>query len=170
MADITQPARRTKGELTGRHVLIIALCAFGVIITANMALLFAATGTFPGTVVDNSYRAGVGWNARAAAQTALGWQVGTAYDGERLSVTVRDADGVLVKGLQIEAVVGRPAGNITDRTLRLSPDATGGGAGHTVPIALDHGSWRVALRIEGGETPWQAIAPLWVPRPRGDAG
>ncbi|MEM6357410.1 MAG: FixH family protein, partial [Pseudomonadota bacterium] len=96
--------------------------------------------------------------------------VGTAYDGERLSVTVRDADGAPVEGLRIEAVVGRPAGNITDRTLMLSPDATGGGAGHTAPIALDHGSWRVALRIEGGETPWQAVAPLWVPRPREDAG
>ncbi|MEM9763319.1 MAG: FixH family protein [Pseudomonadota bacterium] len=170
MVDTTRSEARTRGrpekELKGRHVLIIALCAFGVIITANMALLFAATGTFPGTVVDNSYRAGVGWNDRAAAQAALGWQVSTAYDGETLQVTVLDAEGAAVEGLRVEAVVGRPAGDITDTVLTLTREGTG----YTAPVSLSSGSWRVALSIKGGEGPWQAVAPLWVPKPKGDAG
>ncbi|MEL6765769.1 MAG: FixH family protein [Pseudomonadota bacterium] len=174
MADTTQttarhtahPNARPEKELKGRHVLIIALCAFGVIITANMALLFAATGTFPGTVVDNSYRAGVGWNDRAAAQAALGWQVSTAYDGEALRVTVLDAEGAEIEGLRVEAVVGRPAGDVTDTALTLTRE----GAGYGAPVALAPGSWRVALSIKGGEGPWQAVAPLWVPKPKGDAG
>ncbi|MEM7496721.1 MAG: FixH family protein [Pseudomonadota bacterium] len=169
MADTQRAAahgRGAKGELKGRHVLIIALTAFGVIVTANMALLFAATGSFPGMVVENSYRAGVGWNDRAAAQAALGWDVRTSYDGSAITVAVTDASGRAVEGVTVEAMLGRPAGDVVDRTLTLSP----AGGVHSAPAALGPGSWRIALRIEGGASPWQGVAPLYVPLPRGDAG
>ncbi|MEL6482406.1 MAG: FixH family protein, partial [Pseudomonadota bacterium] len=99
-------------------------------------------------------------------EAELGWQVSTAYDGETLHVTVLDAEGAVVEGLRVEAVVGRPAGDITDTALTLAREGTGYGA----PVALASGSWRVALSIKGGEGPWQAVAPLWVPKPKGDAG
>ncbi|MEM1164482.1 MAG: FixH family protein, partial [Pseudomonadota bacterium] len=67
-------SRQTKtGELKGGHVLMIAITAFGIIIAANMTMLFAATGSFPGLVVENSYIAGQGWNQRTQAQHDLGW-------------------------------------------------------------------------------------------------
>ena len=42
-------------ELTGRHVLIITLAAFGVIIAVNLVMAFLAVGSFPGLEVKNSY-------------------------------------------------------------------------------------------------------------------
>ena len=54
--------------LTGRKVLLIAVAAFAVILAANLAMLLAATGTFPGLVVKNSYVASQDWTARTDAQ------------------------------------------------------------------------------------------------------
>ena len=42
-------------ELTGRHVLVITLCAFGTIIAVNVFMAVMAVGTFPGLEVKNSY-------------------------------------------------------------------------------------------------------------------
>ncbi|MEM7529584.1 MAG: FixH family protein [Pseudomonadota bacterium] len=153
-------------ELTGRHVLIICLSAFGVIITANMALVFAATGSFPGTVVENSYRAGVGWNDRVAAQEALGWTVRADYDGEALAVAVIGPDGEPVRGIAVEALLGRPASAVDDKELVLA-EADGL---HVAPVALEPGSWLVDIRAggaEGDETAYRAKASFYVPIPRG---
>lgn len=128
-------------ELTGRHVLIIMLSAFGVIVAANMAMLFAATGSFPGLVVENSYRAGVGWNERTQAQAALGWEVEMGLEAGELVVGVTDAEGRRIEGLAVTARVGRPATDAEDSTLALAE--TGGGYAH--PVSLGQGLWQVAL-------------------------
>lgn len=154
---------RNEKTLKGWHVLAITLSAFGVILTANMALVIAATGSFPGTVVEDSYVAGVGWNERANAQDALGWRVGVSHTAEGLlAVTVEDEAGRPVRGLAVEAVVGRPARAGTDRAVTL--DAAG--RIHAVPLALEPGLWRVALSIEGGAAPYKAVAEIVVPKDR----
>ncbi|MEM6422441.1 MAG: FixH family protein [Pseudomonadota bacterium] len=150
-------------RLTGRHVLVITVTAFTIIIGANMALVVAATSSFPGLVVDNSYRAGVGWNDRGAAQNALGWTVGVGYSAEGgLAVSIRDAEGEAVHGVAVDAVVGRPATSVEDVALTLEDD----GAVHRAPVTLAPGMWRVALTVEGGETPYRGIAEVFVPQPR----
>ena len=58
-------------ELTGRHVLAITCGAFGVIIAVNLVMAWKAVSTFPGVEVASSYAAGVGFDARRAAQVAL---------------------------------------------------------------------------------------------------
>ncbi|MEM6678585.1 MAG: FixH family protein [Pseudomonadota bacterium] len=150
---------RRRGEITGRHVLAICVTGFGIVIAANMALVFAATGTFPGTVVDNPYHAGVGWNARADAQASLGWDVMAQYDGKELAVSVAGTDGTPVRGLVVDAIVGRPATDDQDQALALMPAAEG----YSAPVTLGSGTWRVAITAEGGETPYRAIANLYVP-------
>ncbi|MEL7349302.1 MAG: FixH family protein [Pseudomonadota bacterium] len=147
-------------RLTGGHVLAIILTAYVFIIGANMALVYSATSTFPGLVVDNSYRAGVGWNDRGAAQNALGWDVAVGYGDQGLAVSVRDAEGQAVHGIAVDAVVGRPANADLDQALALTDD----GAVHRAPVALEPGLWRVALSIEGGATPYAAIAEIVVPK------
>jgi nitrogen fixation protein FixH len=132
--------------LTGKQVLMIAVAAFGTIIAVNLAMLFAATGTFPGLVVDNSYVASQSWDARHTAQRALGWHATTAWRDGRLLVGLRDADGRPVEGAVLEAVVGRPTVASEDRLLALSP----GRDGYGVPVELDSGAWRVEIRTTEG--------------------
>ena len=67
---MAEPERMGPKPLTGRKVLLIAVAAFGVVIAANLAMLLAATGTFPGLVVKNSYVASQGFDAKTAAQRA----------------------------------------------------------------------------------------------------
>jgi nitrogen fixation protein FixH len=145
--------------LTGRKVLIIAVSAFGVVIAANMALLFSATGSFPGLVVKNSYVASQGWDARTAAQRALGWEAAVAYGDGAVRVRLSDAEGRAVEGVALEATIGRPATDAHDRTLALRPV----GGLYEAPIALEPGLWRVSLATTGAGAPdYEAAADLVV--------
>lgn len=135
-----QPVLRDR-PLTGRHVLVIALAAFAVIIGANMTMLFAATGTFPGLVVKNSYVASQGWNARAEASAALGWQARVGYGDGAVWVVVHDAAGAPVTVPELRLRVGRPTHDGADRVLT----AQWVGDGYTAPVALDPGRWQVEV-------------------------
>ena len=95
--------------LTGRKVLLIAVAAFAVILAANLAMLLAATGTFPGLVVKNSYVASQGWDRKTEAQRALGWRAAADYGDGTVRVAMTGRDGAPVRGLSVVAVVGRAA-------------------------------------------------------------
>jgi nitrogen fixation protein FixH len=125
-------------ELTGRHVLAITGGAFGVIIAVNLMMAYKAVSTFPGVEVASSYAAGVGFDARRAAQVALGWEVTAAYKTGALRMDFRDAGG-LVRPADLHVMVGRVTEAADDRTADLVWD----GAGFAVPIRLDPGLWRV---------------------------
>ena len=61
-----------EGEAGSPSLYAAREAVFGVIIAANLAMLFAATGTFPGLVVKNSYAASQGWDRKTDAQRELG--------------------------------------------------------------------------------------------------
>ncbi|MEM0943650.1 MAG: FixH family protein [Pseudomonadota bacterium] len=147
-----------KRELTGRHVLAIALSAFGVIIAANMAMLFAATGSFPGLVVKNSYVASQGWNARTEAQMALGWTSELSYSSGEVRVTIRDAAGGSVSGLALVATLGRPATDAEDRQITF--EATGDE--YLAPADLEPGLWQVRIDTQEGPAFYKSVS-LFVP-------
>lgn len=132
--------------LTGRKVLVIAVAAFAVILAANLAMLFAATGTFPGLVVKNSYVASQGWNAKTDAQRALGWRAAAKYSEGTLTVSMTGRDGMPVRGLNVAAVVGRPASMREDQRLELAESP----AGYAAPLQLAPGRWRVAITGDDG--------------------
>lgn len=135
-----------RGVITGRKVLLIAVAAFGVVIAANLALLFSATGTFPGLVVKNSYVASQNWNRTVAAQRATGWQVSVGYETGALGITVGDRDGAPVPGLDVSAVIGRPASQAGDRRLAL----TERDGRYVADLDLAPGLWRVEIEAAGG--------------------
>ena len=150
------------GQLTGRKVLLIAVAAFAVILAANLAMLLAATGTFPGLVVKNSYVASQGWDRKTAAQRALGWQAAADYGDGTLRVAMTGRDGAPVRGLSVVAVVGRPAS--ADDDVRL--DLAEGAAGYAAPLVLAPGMWRVAITgtdAEGGS--FEAEAQFYIRDP-----
>lgn len=147
-------------ELTGRHVLVIAVTAFAIIIGANLTMLFAATGSFPGLVVKNAYVASQGWNARTEAQAELGWTVAVDYEAGALRILLADRDGRAIAAVPMEIRVGRPTVD-TDDTMHNVLTGPGGVA---VPVDLDHGYWRVEMRTTDG-TEWQTTARLFIGEP-----
>ena len=63
----------TPRRLTGRTVLMIAVCAFGVILAANLTLAYNAVNTFSGLVVQNSYIASQQFDELREAQEIVLW-------------------------------------------------------------------------------------------------
>lgn len=128
-------------ELTGRHALMIFGGMFAVIISVNMMMLYSAVSTFPGVTERNGYGASQTFDARTAAQKALGWQSAADYGGGELAIRVTGPDGAVVHGLAVSALVGLPATDARDRRVTLvERDGL-----YVAPVALDPGSWRVEI-------------------------
>ncbi|MEL6218405.1 MAG: FixH family protein [Pseudomonadota bacterium] len=155
---------RSARPITGRMVLAIALLAFGVILTANLTLLFSATGSFPGLIVKNSYVASQGWDARTAAQRTLGWQSVVAHRDDVLTVRFSDAEGAPLEGLAPALTVGRPATDAQDRALTARAGSKPGE--YEVEASLAPGQWRIAIAANDGKASYTASANLFVPEPK----
>ncbi|MEM1343812.1 MAG: FixH family protein [Pseudomonadota bacterium] len=156
--DPTTPVRSPGRPLTGRRVLAIALTCFGVILAVNITMLSAATGTFPGLVVDSAYRKGVGWNERAEAQAALGWQVEPRYENGELVLAIDGRQGP-VRGLTLAVTIGLTATARADRS--LTPVWRDGA--YRAPVALEPGYWRIDARTVDGPL-YESRFQLRVPR------
>jgi len=152
--------------LTGRKVLLIMVAGFGVVIAANMAMLFAATGTFPGLVVPNSYVASQDFDRKTAAQRALGWQARAEYGAGRLTVTMAGPDGAPLAGLGLVAVVGRPATDREDTRLELTERDGDPVGNYAAPLELAPGRWRIGIAGTGTDgAAFEAEAELLVRTP-----
>lgn len=135
-------------ELTGKHVLIICLAAFGVIIGVNVLMAVKAVSTFPGLEVRNSYVASQSFDRDRSAQQALHWTVTPEYDGRVLSLTIRDAQGYPARLRSLDVTVGRPTHVRDDQDLELSYQ----GGVFSAPLQLAPGAWiiHVAAVAEDG--------------------
>ncbi|MFN4009431.1 MAG: FixH family protein [Pannonibacter sp.] len=143
---------------TGRTILFWILGFFGVIFAANAVFLYYAIGTFPGTVVDSSYKAGLAFNsevAAAKAQADRGWQVGAHLDRSsggtaRITVNASDAAGVALGGLVFTAKLAHPTAAGLDQMVALAPLEDGRYTGVTAqPLAP--GNWNMVIEAEGAE-------------------
>ena len=145
---------RTDGsfKLTGRHVFLILLSFFGLIIAVNVTMATLAAGTWPGLVVANSYVESQRFNERVAAarvQQALGYELAFLQADDQLSLTLTDADGQGVAILGGTVRIGRPVTRTEDRLIDV-PAAPSGTV--SMPDALADGLWvaDVALKLAGG--------------------
>ena len=71
-------AARTAKPFTGRHMALVMIGFFGVVVSVNMLLANLVVATFSGKLVENSYVASQGFNrllGAAAADKALGWRM-----------------------------------------------------------------------------------------------
>ncbi|WP_375206403.1 FixH family protein [Hyphococcus sp.] len=148
-----------KGKLTGRHVLIMVLAFFGVMIAANVIFIRAAVESFPGVAEDKSYLEGLKYNdtlAERAAQAELGWTAEVAEvarDGEKGRIVVRLAkDETALSSLAVDGVLKRPASADADQPLAFK--ALGEGLYEADVVVFAPGAWDMALRAENslGET------------------
>jgi nitrogen fixation protein FixH len=147
----------TKKAFTGKHMALVFIGGFGVVIAVNLLMASVAVGSFHGTVVDNSYVASQnynGWLAKAEASRALGWQ----------ALPARRADGRVVletiavpAGAAITAEAERPLG--TRETAALTFVDQGGGrwlSNETVA----QGRWKLRIAIRAKAQEWAGESEL----------
>ena len=128
-------------EFTGRHMAIVTVSAFGVIILVNLAMAYSAIKTFPGLEVKNSYVASQNFDERRDAQTALGWSVRADATGGLVILTITDANGTPVEVKNLDAIVGR-ATHVRDD---ISPAFEFDGTAYVAPVELGAGNWNIRM-------------------------
>ncbi|KQT54397.1 hypothetical protein ASG43_01980 [Aureimonas sp. Leaf454] len=157
-----QPTPQPGGTFAfaGRHMAGVVGLFFGTIITVNLIMAYLAISTFPGLNAKNGYVASQTYDRLlqdAAAQDAKGWTSTLEVRDGRLALTLLDAEKRDIAGLEVSALVGRPASAATDRELSLHPASHG----YETAEALPRGRW--LAEIEGrrnGELVWRETRSL----------
>ncbi len=156
-------------RLTGKHVLIILLSAFGVVFVVNGIFAYVAISTHSGVEHGANYQAGIRYNdtlAEQRAQDELRWShQAKLLPNSRIAVTVTEASGSPVTGLTIEGWLERPSTGRADRKLKFKEvDAGKYEAGDASPGA---GAWVftfVAQKNRSGAMPavYRGKERLWI--------
>ncbi len=128
-------------QITGRHVAIGFVAAFGLIISVNLILAFSAVKTFPGLEVKNSYVASQKFNDRKAEQVALGWTVRADHSLGMLVLKITDEQGSPVQVKSLDAVLGRATHVFEDS----KPDFQFDGVSYVAPVDLADGNWNIRM-------------------------
>ena len=135
----------TRAPFTGRHMAALMVGFFAVVIAVNISMARLASGTFGGTVVDNSYVASQqfnGWLAAARAQARLGWATPVSLDAAR-----RVRLGVPGPGFAATGTARHPLGRAPDVPLSCRAD----GPGRLVATTpLPAGRWQVDIHVQRG--------------------
>jgi nitrogen fixation protein FixH len=135
-------------EFSGRHMAMVMIGFFGVIIAVNLLMATLAVRTFGGTVVDNSYVASQefnGWLAEAREQAALRWKAPASLDETgRLIVSASGPAGPLV-GAQVEVRASHPLGRVPEQVLALKPAGSGV---YRSALPIPEGRWLLRLSIK----------------------
>lgn len=135
---------------TGRHMAMILIAFFGVVIIVNLVMARFAVTTFGGKVVENSYVASQHYNEwleRAEAQERLGWERVIGVDPDRhVRLAVRK-DGAALTGLAVTATLNHPLGRAAPVPVRFvaAPD---GSLRSAAPLPA--GRWRIDLSVRHG--------------------
>lgn len=119
---------------------------FAVIVAVNVVMATAASRTFGGTVVDNSYVASQRFNRwldEATAEKALGWSAEAGRLGDKVELVLRDRSGPLA-GASVKAVAHHPLGRHADVRLQFEPE--GAGAYRSVE-RLPAGRWQIRIHV-----------------------
>lgn len=150
-------------ELKGRHVAMMFVGGFSIIIAVNLTLAYSAVKTFPGLEVKNSYVASQTFDENRAAQEALGWSVlAEARDG-KVILSVTDAEGAPVEVARLDATLGRATHVRDDAT----PDFRFDGSRYVADADLGPGNWNIRMTAQASDgTVFQQRVILHVPKSR----
>lgn len=140
--------RKGEREFTGRHMLMVMVAFFGVIIAVNLTMATLAGRTWTGLVVKNSFVASQNYNgelAEARRQSERGWVSELAYRGGHFDFSLKDREGQPVVIDDLKVWVGRPAFERQDQTVAL---AHVGDGRYRADIELGAGPWQI--KVTGG--------------------
>ena len=143
------------GEFTGRHMLMIMLAFFGVIISVNFTMAWLAGHSWTGLVVKNSYVASQGFNEKlrqARAQNSRGWRTRLSYEKGIVRFRLADRNSQPVDVTSLALSVGRPATETEDRIILLRQIGQGT---YTAEHRLRPGLWDVVIAGEQNGQPYR---------------
>lgn len=151
MPSIAELQNRPSRPLTGRHILLMLVAFFGVIIGVNAIFITKAVSSFTGEDVKGSYRQGLEYNKTLqsrAAQADLGWRIktnlvktnlSTSDDGEHTYILrITDVKGRPLDGLSVEALFKRPTDLAEDQSVSFTDRGNGT---YEARIKLLRGQW-----------------------------
>ena len=113
---------------TGRHMLMLMVAFFSVIITVNMTMAYLASSSWTGLVVKNSYVASQQFNdelAKSREIAKLGWSVPLTLSTKEAIIEARDANGKSLRGATVMLILQRPITDRDDQTVTLTEVAPG---------------------------------------------
>lgn len=142
---MTSKVEKRPGEFTGRHMLIIMVLFFGVIVSVNVFMASSAIRSWTGLVVENSYVASQQFNDKlvnAEAQVAMGWEGSLDYVDGGLLFQLKDAEGVPLPMETVKIDITRPIGVEGDQSVVLTRAADGS---FRAPVAIEPGAWNAAI-------------------------
>lgn len=119
---------RREKPFTGRHMLVLIVSFFGVIIAVNIVLAIFATQSWTGLVVKNSYVASQDFNklqAKTDQQKVLGWQSELVVEESGVVLKFRDREGEPLTGLRVIARMQRPSHENDDHDLMFRENGPG---------------------------------------------
>jgi len=145
-------------EFTGKHMLIVIISFFAVVIGVNVTMATLAEKSWTGLVVENTYVASQQFNEEARkgrAQAALGWTGTLTIASGEVRYGLVDAQGKAVPLHGVKVLFRHPAYEAEDEIVTLaSPPA--GAAAKAEELAARHtpkdGVWIVEIDADAGLT------------------
>ena len=113
---------------TGRHMLLVLITFFGIVIAVNLTMAVFASTSWSGLVADDTYVASQEFNARAAAMRAMaasGIAGKLSIDGDTVHYAITNRDGSAASVDQVTLTFKRPVGDREDFQLALSKTGEG---------------------------------------------
>lgn len=146
--------QKLKTPFTGRHMTAIMIAFLGTVVAVNVLMAVIATGSFGGTVVDNSYVASQqfnGWLKQARTQEAMGWHEKIVLDAERrihLQISGRaGGDEEKLTNAIVKATASHPLGRVPEQAISFREIRPG----HYIAAAsLPRGRWIVHFTVISG--------------------
>jgi nitrogen fixation protein FixH len=132
-------------QFTGWHMLGVMGAFFGVVIGVNVTLAVLANRTWSGLIVNNGYVASQQFNReeqRLREQALLGWTANIAAKSDAITITMTDAAGKPLTGLQVSAVLKRAVTELQDKPLAFSEAGPGL---YRVATAVAPGKWNIEM-------------------------
>jgi nitrogen fixation protein FixH len=132
-------------EFTGRHMLLLTLSFFGVVIAVNVGMATLAMRSWTGLVVDNSYVASQEFEEKRLAheaQRAAGWRPVLSYRRGAARLVIVDGAGNPIDLGSVSITLNRPVGGHDDKVLDLSRNADGS---YEAAVDLPAGLWEATV-------------------------
>jgi len=143
-------------EFTGRHMLIVIVSFFAVVIGVNVTMATLARKSWTGLVVENTYVASQQFNEEARkgrAQAALGWTGKLTVDAGEVRYSLIDAHGKALPLRGVRVLFRHPAYEAEDEALTLAASA-GVSPGNAQEFAVRHtpkdGVWIIEIDADAG--------------------
>ena len=148
-------AQAHKGEFTGKHMALLIVSFFGVIISVNIGMAVLSATSWTGLVVSNSYVASQEFEEKRIAhaqQLAAGWQSSFTYEAGLAQLIVRDGAGNPVDLGPVGLLINRPVGGHDDA--RLAPARAADGT-YSAPVTLGDGVWEAVATASTSTGPFE---------------